>query len=284
MPVLVVALLAEPRLTYLEEADVVAAVWLVAVPAVFADRRVLPQERAPLVQVAAVAEFVDAVVGDQLLGDGPVHVVAARTLDLAFLGDSPADRRVWRVVLAHGHVGPVHLLRHEHRVAPAAERELVHRLELGEARLRRFDRVAGYAGDIPAFVLAPLPKHALAPLVALQADRILFRRVLPRLRPEPDVESQIGLVLHVLAAGAMTGLAALLLKGGSTLLTQDPSVQRRIHFGELILVAPLAEFAPHITRPGDGGDGGCSGLGLGPEKQGRDGQDADRSRQGPGPP
>lgn len=92
MPTLVVALLAQSWLSNPEQADVIAAVRLVAVQAALANGRVLPQERPPLVGVTAVAILVDAVLRNQLLGDGPVNVMATRTLEFPF---------------AHGHVGPV---------------------------------------------------------------------------------------------------------------------------------------------------------------------------------
>jgi len=94
---LVMALLAESWLADSEQSDVVAAMRFVAVHAAFANGGVLPQERAPLVCVAAVAVLVDAVLGDQLFGESSVHVVASGTLNLS-LGtgmwtSSPAGRR-----------------------------------------------------------------------------------------------------------------------------------------------------------------------------------------------
>jgi len=107
---LVVALLAQPRLTDLEQPDVVAAVGLVAVQAALFDRGMLPQERTTLVRVAAVAVLVDAVLRDQLLGDGPVNVMATGALELP---------------LPHGHMGPIQLLGNADRVTLLAETELV---------------------------------------------------------------------------------------------------------------------------------------------------------------
>ena len=54
-------------------------------------------------------------------------------------------------------------------------------------------------------MLAALPEHALPLLMALQADGILFCRGLPGLGTKPEIVGWVCLILHVLAAGAVTG-------------------------------------------------------------------------------
>lgn len=280
--VFVVALLAQPRLPDPEQPDVVAPVGLVAVQATLADGGVLPQKRPPLVRVAAVTVLVDAVVDDQFLGEAPVHVMAVRALQWALTIGSAGDRGVGPVVLPHRHVGPVVLLRHAHGMTRAAEIVLGRGPELGASRLRRLDRVARGAGDIAPLMLTALPEQALPPLVALQADRILFRRGLSGLRTEADVVGGIRLVLQVLAAGTVTGLAVVLLKFGPALVTKHPTVERGVHLLELILMTALARLAPDIGRPGDGRR--PSPRDLRPQEEGHDRQGSDHTQQSPKAP
>ena len=82
MEAIVMALLAQPWRSNPEHSHIVAPVRHVAVQAVFSHGRVLPQEWPTLVGVAAEAVFVNAVLRDQLLGDGPVDVVASGALEL----------------------------------------------------------------------------------------------------------------------------------------------------------------------------------------------------------
>src|SRR6516165_1920186 len=59
-----------------EQRFVIGAVRRMAIHAVLAHRRMLPEERTPLILVAGVTLIVDGVGADQFLGLGSVHVVA----------------------------------------------------------------------------------------------------------------------------------------------------------------------------------------------------------------
>ncbi len=59
-----------------QHAHVIAPVSIVTVQATFAHGGVLPQEWPSLLSMAAVAFLVHAVVGDEIIGHGPVHIVA----------------------------------------------------------------------------------------------------------------------------------------------------------------------------------------------------------------
>lgn len=240
MSVFVVALLAQPRLTDLEEADIVAPVRLMTVEAAFANWGVFPQERAPLVGVTPVATLVDAVFRDEFLGDCPVHVMTTGTLELAF-----PDR----------HVGPVHLLGNERGMALLAQSRLVWRRQLTFGGLRRLYGMAGRAGHVAGVVLASLPEQALSFFVALQARAVSDRSRLRGFGAEPDTERRVRLVFHVLASRTVTRLAVVLLEGGPTSFPKHAAVQRRVHLLELILVALLAGLAPHVGCAGDCGSG-----------------------------
>ena len=117
----IMTLLAQSRRPDPKQPDGIAAMRLVAVQAALANRRVLPQERPPFIRVAAVTEFIDAILGDQFFGDRPMRVMAVRALEFA---------------LADGHVGPIHLLGIKRSVTLLAERHLVRGVELGSCGLR----------------------------------------------------------------------------------------------------------------------------------------------------
>src|SRR5206468_3886436 len=82
-PLLVVALLTEPRLGEPQHLLVVGPVWIVAVRAAFLDGWVLPQEGAALLRMAGVAGIVDRVLLQERLRHGAVRVVAGRARHLA---------------------------------------------------------------------------------------------------------------------------------------------------------------------------------------------------------
>jgi hypothetical protein len=144
MAALVMALLTEPRSAYSEQSDIVASVGYVAVQTVLPDWRMLIQERSPFVRMAAVAALVDAVLRDQLFGDGPVNIVATGALELAF-----PDRHV-RPVLEHGGLD---------RMALAAEVKLGGGLQLRAFCPRGLDGMAGCAGKVADFMWASLPEE-----------------------------------------------------------------------------------------------------------------------------
>ena len=73
-----VALLAEPWRTGLEQSGLHRTMRIVAVAAVFADRRVLPQERSAFVGVAGIAGLVDGVLDQQLGPARSMRIVAIR--------------------------------------------------------------------------------------------------------------------------------------------------------------------------------------------------------------
>src|SRR5262245_48872838 len=79
----VVALLAEIRSRGDQQLVVVGSVGLVAVDAVLADRRVLPQHRAALLRVARVADVVDRIGVEERSGRRPVGIVAVDARHLA---------------------------------------------------------------------------------------------------------------------------------------------------------------------------------------------------------
>ena len=72
----IMALLAQSGCTNPQHAHVIAPVRVVAVQAIFAHGRVLPEEWPSLLSVAAVALLVHAALGDEGLGHGAMHVVA----------------------------------------------------------------------------------------------------------------------------------------------------------------------------------------------------------------
>ena len=111
------ALLAQQRRLDLQHLLVVRAVGVVAVQAVLAHRRVLPQERAALLGVAGVAVLVDRGLQQHLVVGRAVRVVAARALQLA---------------LAHRHVAGAEQLGLLLQVAARAQDHL----RLAEQRLR----------------------------------------------------------------------------------------------------------------------------------------------------
>src|SRR5580765_6377935 len=118
---------------------------------------VIPQERTALLGVAREAGLVDVVADLQQFDvRRAVRAMATRTLHLSF-----TQRHV---------VGALRLL-HLRAMAGAAQRELVHRLQLALLGRRRVHRVTGDAPDVPGVVRAPRPERVIAGVVARDADR-----------------------------------------------------------------------------------------------------------------
>ena len=111
--------------------------------------------------------------------------------------------------------------------------------------------MTGRARHVAALVLTAQPEEAPPLLVALQADGILIHRGPIGFWAEADVEGRICLILEMLAARPVTGLAALPLNIGPASLAQHPTVQGAIDLFELILVAALARLAADIGRIGN---------------------------------
>ena len=151
MPGADVALLTEAGHLDPEQADDVRAMGLVTVHAALQDGRMRPEERSPLVRVAADALLVEGDRVDELLGGRPMRVVAAR-----------AGHRPGLSSRSQGHVGRSAELHGPHLMALAAQvimnfvEELPARvvliklddLELSLLGRRPVDRMAGHAGDV----------------------------------------------------------------------------------------------------------------------------------------
>ena len=150
-----VALLAQQRRLHLQHLLVDRAVGVVAVEAVLAHRRVLPQERAALLGVAGVAVLVDRGLQQHPLVGRAVRVVAARALQLA---------------LAQRHVARAHQLGLLLQVAARAQlhlRLLEQRLLDGALGVRVVARAAGH---LAAVVARAHPVLLVALVVAFHAD------------------------------------------------------------------------------------------------------------------
>ena len=151
MPGVDMALLTEAGHLDPEQAYEVRAMGLVTVQAALQDGRMRPEERAPLVGVAAQAFVGDRDPFDKFLGGRPVRVVAARAGDLP--GLPPRSQ---------GHVGRSAELHGSHLMALAAQivlnlvEELPARVvlvKLDELELPLLggwavDRMAGHARDV----------------------------------------------------------------------------------------------------------------------------------------
>src|SRR3990172_2869131 len=209
-----VTLLAEARFRELEHRLARRAVRLVAVEAVLVHGRVLPEEGAPLLGVAAVTVVVHGVLTQQRVAHRAVWVVAGRA------AHEP---------LAHGHVGvPEHL--------PAFD-QMARRAELGLGLARELvavgdvlhDDVAGRARHVAGFVGAPRPVQALRLGVAAEAGVVLEGdgfRVLGAER-EQRAHALAAFRLDVRETGAVARLAGVRVLGGTRdLLVQDLGVDR----------------------------------------------------------
>src|SRR5512146_319588 len=127
------ALLAEPRPRHFEHFLLIAPVWVMAVRAVFGDWHVLPEERAALFGVAAVAGLVRRARDEHLLVRRAVRVVAARALELS---------------LAQGHVGELRDLRLLVLVTVAARRDDAGAFQVSALGVRVHHGVAVGARDV----------------------------------------------------------------------------------------------------------------------------------------
>lgn len=131
---------------------------LMAIQAVFLDRRMLPQERTPLRRMALVTGLVDRVLFQQHRTEGTVRIVAGATGQL---------RRGHRMMGELREISPYGLV------------AAVTYLRLGRSFQSRIvfgvDRMATDAGQSLALMNAAMPRHSLGILVACEANGIFLR-------------------------------------------------------------------------------------------------------------
>ena len=203
--------------------SLIGAVGIVAVQAVLAHGRVLPEEGTALLGVAGVAVLVDRGLQQHLVVGGAVRVVAARALQLA---------------LAHGHVAGAEQLGLLLQVAAGAQDHLrLAEERLGDDLALGVRVVAGHAGDVPAVVRRAHPVLLVALVVALHADR---RRIDRAQGLEGADLRLVAAAVHVRLAGAVAALAAL----------RVPGVRRALEGLGRVLVADHAGIHAHIARFG----------------------------------
>ena len=187
-----VAVLAQEGRSLDQQIRLVRAVRRMAVQAAFADRKVLPQQRAALLRVAVVASLVDRNFLQQLRSRRAVRVVAVGANHLRL-----ANRMVRELVAVGTLLG-------------VAGEALLGLGGLDQDRvLADVDGMAAGAGHVVGGVLAALPVHAQTGLVAAQAHRVLHRRR----RGEAAVEQHArgrGAAGQVLGARSVAGFAAVL--------------------------------------------------------------------------
>src|SRR5712691_7076553 len=246
-PLLVVALLTQPRLGDLQHLLVVGPVRVVAVGAALQDGRVLPEEGPTLLRMAGVAGIVERVLLQQRGRHGAVRVVARRARHLA---------------LAERHVGIAQLLRALPEVAGPAR---VHHSRLGELVAGRdvlHDRVTARARDVARLVAAALPEEAGALRVAREALRIaLIDRGGVLLGEGDQSADDLPARIPVGFAGPMAALASHTLPRGARMLEEETS---HVGLGECLerrLVTFLAGVCPGVGLGGDGGVGALGGRG-----------------------
>ena len=153
MPCVQVAPLAEERKLRHEHLVVVRAVGVVAVQAVLANRRVLPEKRPALLRVAGQALLVDPLGRDHLRFRRVVRVMAIRARHLSF-----AHRMVRRPQAFRAHCG----------VAGKARLAVPGGLQLCLDGFEVVDAVAGDASEVLAIVNAPHPVRLPSLLVTRQ--------------------------------------------------------------------------------------------------------------------
>src|SRR3972149_2731019 len=166
-----VALLAEARQRELQHLFPDSAVRVMAVRAALEDRRVLPQEWAPLVGVALITVVVDGILRQERFRDSPVWVVARGAGHLPF---------------AQRHMGVTVDLRAPDQVTLGTH---LYHFGLGQLEAVRdlfHPLVAVRAGHVPAFVGTALPVGTLALLMTGEADGVLPFNGLGGLPPEGD--------------------------------------------------------------------------------------------------
>ena len=154
MPCIEVAALAEIGHLRLQQFLVIGAVWVVAVEAVLADRRVLPHERAALLRMTGVAQLIDRRGANHLRLHAVVRVVTTRALHAPF-----PNRMMARAHRLRAHV----LVTCEARVADLL------RLQLCSIRLEVMNAVAGGAGEVLPVVNAPAPVRLASSVMTRQA-------------------------------------------------------------------------------------------------------------------
>src|SRR3990172_4658858 len=233
MPLLDVALLAEPGFGEEQHVFVVAAVGGMAIRAALHHGRMLPQEGAALVRVALEAGIVERVGLEKLLGHRPVGVVAARAVHLAL-----ADR----------HVRVGHLLGGLPQVTLPAD---LYDRGLGELTSRGdglHDLVAVGAGEVPRLMGTSLPVEAGRLLMALKADGVPLGHREGRLLPkglEPIQRLALGLAMGL--PRPVAGLAAEAFLGGAGMLQEELVVNGLREGGGGILMAFYARLTSRVA-------------------------------------
>ncbi len=230
---------AEPRIGNFKEPVIDRAMGLVAVGTTFHDRSMLPEKRAASLCMASVAVLVDALL-DELGRIGcAVRVVATGT------GQLPFGER---------HMGGAHELRLSLQMARAAK--LILRALVGEdslvADLGELEAVGGllhervtiHASDPAAGMGAGFPIGLHAALVALEAALVLRPGRLSGVLAEADQPSHAlsSSRVHVIAAGAVAGLAGLLLLIVASVEEKDLPHHGLGEFLKLRGVASLADL------------------------------------------
>jgi hypothetical protein len=247
--------LAEQRGAPRQHRPVNRAVRVVADRAILGHRRMLPDERAALLGVAAVAGLVQRAANQQAVGAGAVRIVAIRARQLSL--PHRVGRRLEEVRLDVGVAG-------------------IARLGLGalldDRVLRRMQLVAVGAGDGVDVVRAAGPLLGDVAGVTAEAHLVLLRHRGPGVRAEIDdrrARLAAGNAAAVRGAGAVAGLALQLalaeglrascglpcgvsnrpISGGSHLLWQPmhPSAPRRLKLGSSSW-ARAKSAAPSNTR------------------------------------
>ena len=165
-----VALPAKLRPLHLQQKLMGGAVRVVAIQAIFAHRRVLPNEWTPLLGMTLVAVIVHRIFAQHRFGGCAVWIMAVRTGDLAF---------------AQWHVGREIILRAAIFVALVAGVRRESGLQLEFARHLFHDGVTVRAHKPAGLVRAAVPISPVSSLVAGETDGIvLLSRARWILRPE----------------------------------------------------------------------------------------------------
>lgn len=216
----VVALLAKVRRLGLQQGGMVGTMGSVAIQAVVAGRRMLPEEGAALLGMAGIASLDHGVLGQELRTGGAMGIVAIRADNLAFLD---------------GMVGITERLGALFLVAGEAHFALVgffpHLVMLG------MDLVAGGTGNVGVGMLAAGPVHPVAALVAVQTGSVPLRDRRRRVLQEVAIDLRPFLqplrILGVLGAFTVAADAAdITAVGGDTML----GFADREHRGTVALV------------------------------------------------
>ena len=157
---------------YLQQKFVGGAVWVVAIEAIFTNRRVFPKEWTTLLSMALVAIVVHRIFTQHGLGGTAVRVMAIRTSDLAF-----TQRHVGRKVRLRASV----FMTLEAGVPPSGG------VQLEFSRHLLHDGVTVRAHQAARLVRAAVPISPVAAFVTGKTDGIvLFGRARWIVRPERD--------------------------------------------------------------------------------------------------